>query len=140
MREIKFRGKDKNNNWVYGGIGHLRDIQAVIMEYAEEDFESYFIEHIVVPETISQFTGLYDKNGKEIFEGDIVLFNKDRNLPNYAIVPYVIKWHQGDCAFQRYPYNKELTVGGAGKLIQPDMMPECEIIGNIFDNPELLGE
>ena len=122
MREIKFRGKDKNNNWVYGDIGHLRDIQAVIMEYAEEDFGSYFSEHIVVPETISQFTGLYDKNGKEIYENDIVKNTLDIGVVEYKTKhsAFVVKgWEYG------YALWKDKTI---------------EIIGNIFDNPELLGE
>lgn len=133
MREILFRGKRVDNcGWVEG-----------FYLYTDENTHPVIIDmkccsHIIIPETVGQYTGLTDRNGKKIFDGDIVIFNRERNLPNTDKSPEVIIYHQWDCAFQRYPYGRCITKGGAGKLIQPDMMSECEIIGNIHDNPELL--
>ena len=139
MREILFRGKrDDNGEWVYGYyacIGkHHYILTGKLNLIGAVNFEHY----LVIPETVGQYTGLTDKNGKKIFEGDIVMFSRNRNLPNFTPVPEVIRYHYGDCAFQRFPYNKSLTKGKSGRLLQPDMMCECEVIGNIHDNPELL--
>lgn len=137
MREIKFRGKcEFRDGWVYGFYSPLiwypsHEQTPSIKELTGGDVQ-------IKLETLGQYTGLKDKNGKEIYEGDIIIFNKNRNLPNYISVPEVVKYHQRNCSFQRYPYGIAVTTGGAGKLLQSDMMSECEVIGNIYDNPELL--
>lgn len=142
MREILFRGAQNvdGSKSLYWHEGYLISEKN---SYTGED--EYYIENengsfLIVSETAGQYTGLTDKNGKKIFEWDIVIFNRKRNLPNTNPTPEVIVYNQRDCAFQRYPYFKALLKGGAGKLIQPDMMSECEVIGNIYDNPELLKE
>lgn len=144
MRGIRFRGKRVyNGEWTEGyyvcvwGM-HLIFTGQIAIDMEDEDAENRIVNHEVLPETVGQYTGLTDKNGKKIFEGDIVMFSRTRNLPNVIPVPEVIRYHKGDCAFQRFPFNISLTVGGGGKLLQPDMMCECEVIGNIYDNPELL--
>lgn len=154
MREILFRAKNKNGKWVYGFYSqfHNRPVENEpnshqIFEILEDEEAIIFagtaiggIWHIINEQTLGQYIGLKDKNGTKIFEGDIVMFNKGRNLPNYKCTPQLIKWHQGDCAFQRYPYGMAITTGGSGKLLQPDMMVECEVIGNVFDNGDLINE
>lgn len=147
MREILFRGKRADNGeWICGHL--LEQHDPVYKAYIVFDFmaEQDNIHtdimqcdiYEVLPETVGQYTGLTDENGKMIFEGDIVMFSRTRNLPNVTPVPEVVWYHKGDCAFQRFPYNLSLTRGGGGKLLQPDMMWECEVIGNFYDNPELL--
>lgn len=138
MREILFRGKRLDNGeWVYGSF--------IQVEHEDGSFTTAIFQKKnaggdaeVSPATVGQYTGLNDKNGKRIFEGDIVVFNRGRNLPNTECLPELIKYHQGDCAYQRFPLGRRVTRGGAGRLIQPDMMVECEIIGNIHDNKSLL--
>ena len=138
MREILFRGKRLDNGeWVYGSF--------LQVEHEDGSFTTAIFQKKdacgdaeVSPATVGQYTGLKDKNGKRIFEGDIVVFSRGRNLPNSACLPEVIKYNQGDCAYQRYRLGRCVVRGGSGLLIQPDMMVSCEVFGNIHDNPELL--
>lgn len=140
MREILFRGKRKDNGeWEYGDLWCNPYGKRVVCIVSPINDQGTTGGNEVDPETVCQFTGLYDKNGKKIFEGDIVMFSRNRNLPNFTPVPEVIRYHYGDCAFQRFPYNKSLTKGKSGRLLQPDMMSDCEVIGNIYDNPEMIG-
>lgn len=80
---------------------------------------------------VMQFTGLYDKDGKEIYEGDIVFLShwKSSDLFDYSR-PFLVKWESGQINFKQEEYNN--FIGSLnGKL-------KIEIIGNIHQNPELL--
>ena len=139
MREILFHGKRVDNGeWIEGDLLQIKYYNKPIIECKIMPQTPVSSAYPVLPETVGQYTGLTDKNGKRIFEGDIVMFSRTRNLPNVTPVPEVIRYHKGDCAFQRFPFNIPLTRGGGGKLLQPDMMLDCEIIGNIHDNTELM--
>ena len=115
MREIKFRGKRLNNGeWVYGDL-HIRTPFPHI--HSEIDYGKVNID----PHTVGQFTGLHDKNGKEIYEGDIVRCDMG-----------------GECEVS-------YCIGGgfAGFDLSPafhngHQLKDVEVIGNIHDNPELL--
>ena len=150
MREILFRGKRlQGGEWVEGYFVKS-DINKRERESGKAtliftpDCDTFIMvpechnSFMVVSDTVGQYTGLKDKNGKRIFEGDIVVFSRGRNLPNSACPPALIKYHQGDCAYRRFPLGRCVHRGGGGRLIQPDMMVSCEVFGNIHDNPELL--
>ena len=129
MREILFRGKrEDNGEWVEG---HLlfdeEQDEAYIAEYFE-DRSAYIRE--VIPETVGQYTGLTDKNGKKIFEGDIVGYYSG----------YRKKYFFGICKYGKF--NCSCCHGVYGWFFDDDDIRECssyEVLGNIHDNPELLG-
>lgn len=136
-REIKFRGKDiLTDKWVYGDLLHLGNACAIVTSYEEEELKvnpisdrlEFRVEDIagVYPETTGQFTGLLDKNGKEIYKGDIM------NDPT-SICVGVVEWNSILCQFQLSWQNMHT----AADLF---FMVKCGsfVIGNIHDNPELL--
>ena len=121
MREILFRGKSKNSNkWVYGwycGKTLNHDMSDTEESSQIIDFKSLYW-HTCEPETVGQFTGLTDKNGKKIFEGDIL----EWDLAEYG---------RGYRERANWSY-------GLFSMRQSDWREWCEVIGNIHDNPELL--
>ena len=133
MRDILFRGKRVDNGeWTEG---YLYKIWNKVFLLWGMTGDSPNMEEIK-PETVGQFTGLCDKNGKKIFEGDIVLF-EDESPTNYEYHDCTemrcgeIKF--GDGAF----YITNRIAVEMGDLLYCGEL-DCEVIGNIHDNPELL--
>jgi hypothetical protein len=120
-REILFRGRRINTGAWELGFALMTEHNAYIVPYYNEIKEAQMM-HSVEPETVGQFTGLFDKNKNKIFEGDIVKLD-------VMICPITFR----DGAFQMI-FRKEQ---GASVAIQ-DRLRRFEIIGNIHDNPELL--
>ncbi len=130
MREILFRGKGKyNGEWVYG----------VPVQYSDGDWQIQ-VGHsnarccvTVVPETIGQYTGLLDKNGTKIFEGDIIKDTTDNEL---LVV-------EGSTAFGfdfKYATEPDAYVTAFDLGISEDdtYLTSCIVVGNIHSNPKLL--
>ena len=132
MREILFRGKRiDNGEWVEGNL-FVSDTDG--RTHILIGTRIITIEWEVGPSTVGQFTGLTDKNGKRIFEGDIVRFAERRiGGENVSIVEQV-GFDEGGFCTNRYSLNNWLRNGiyGITKL------EGIEVIGNIHDNPELL--
>ena len=130
MREILFRGKRAiNGDWVYGDFVHGNERKSLRDSIFVYDSETQsFNDYEINPSTLGQYTGMKDKNGKLIFEGDIVKTDKFSE-PNKQ---YIIKYDLQFGAFigqDRYNVYFVTFDGNSG---------EFEVFGNIYDNPELL--
>lgn len=128
MREILFRGKQIiNGDWVEGNllIPDLsnRDTQILMST------DTYCIRN-VIPSTVGQYTGLTDKNGKKIFEGDII------DTPDRLVK---VVWLAGNAQFDLHfiRYKDEVAITNFKGIHMHDLK-EYEVIGNIHDNSELL--
>ena len=133
MREILFRGKRVDNGeWEYGYYDVFRyceDAPLIYLIHTNGWTNSVEIE----PGTVGQYTGLTDKNGKKIFEGDIVRYQPEYWCePLQSVVEYYAdKWNYP--AFDLKDHNY-----AANGLQSAHEEGGCEVIGNIHDNPELL--
>lgn len=128
MRTIKFRGKDKDTGeWLYGGLLQCGDECYIIVNehISQGEWGSAYDEIAgteVDPETVGQFTGILDKNGNEIYEGDTVRIWEQQEA--------VVRWDNKTISFV-YEFNDD----------EDNMFLDCavcEVVGNIHDNPELL--
>lgn len=129
MREILFRGKILGlTDWSYGYYAKSGENHFILLDTDNEDNYS-----IVDPETVGQFTGLYDKNGTRIFEGDIVRFDYVNDDGNDAAEDFLIIFEKG--AF-RAQYLGNIKC--APNIFDDIAIEESYIVGNKWDNPELL--
>ena len=130
MREILFRGKPLGNlhgKYIYGSLGVIdTDLCAIYHCFKFKDDEMQLVD----PETVGQYTGLTDKNGKKIFEGDIL---RRAYHPEDDVV---IEWFDGSFRFRKA--NKPKDYGYSAVCCIQNAVSSLKIIGNAYDNPELL--
>ena len=141
MREILFRGKRVNNGeWVYGYLTMCTDGSCYITTEVERNVLRYVkgkpsyvfsrIEYEVDPKTVGQCTGLKDKNGVGIYEGDVIVSTyKDMGTDTGLVV------------FKGCGFKVEIPNVGDDELVDwKRYFDSIEVIGNIYENPELLKE
>ena len=139
MREILFRGKvnQTETKWVEGFYNHIPCGRFLCDEHCIQTIDAdgrIGQLYNVYESTVVQFTGLTDKNGTKIFEGDILKFHKFKGEPDWiGFVRYDISM---------FVIEGEQPVDNGGFEVQLCSIDRkrCEIIGNIHDNPELLEE
>ncbi|EHP8576278.1 hypothetical protein KP910_002943 [Listeria monocytogenes] len=142
MREIEFRGQNINGHWAHGNLAIIKEKldRAEIGAYISNSAGAPFA-YQVRPETIGQYTGLKDKNGKKIFEGDVVTAFSNINKytdsfagdvePTFCFTSIVC---DGACFKTTYKGEPSYVLNqNVSSLIK-----HMEIIGNIHENPELL--
>ena len=139
MREIEFRAKNLNDQWRYGYL----ERQDLLYD------ENYDCSSSIQIETLGQYTGLKDKNGKKIYEGDIVkltrtnMYDPSASFNGKDLVSlHRVCWNdEKHCFYQEHFDIDKKRVAGAGMLcFEDDRAKEniIELVGNIYDNPELL--
>ncbi|MBD5509959.1 MAG: hypothetical protein HDR08_01665 [Lachnospiraceae bacterium] len=130
-REILFRGKRiDNGEWVNGYVTRIKRADdngnAESYYFNALDELGWVAECTVSAETVCQYTGLADKNGRKIFDGDIV---KDRSCDLYTV-----NWSDENGMYEVRQYGCSMA------SFETFFACDCEVIGNIFDNPELMEE
>ena len=143
MRTIKFRGKKPTNGvWVYGSLVYSNEIQAAIYFQTGRGLVKSMEWVYVNPETVGQFTGFLDKNGKDIYEGDVLRSDEypyscigDKERDNYYAVVYYCE--EGACFGTVTVKNPNSSVAGISDGILDDVerekMKSFEVIGNIHE-------
>ena len=143
MRTIKFRGKKPTNGvWVYGSLVYSNEIQAAIYFQTGRGLVKSMEWVYVNPETVGQFTGFLDKNGKEIYEGDVLRSDEypyscigDKARDNYYAVVYYCE--EGACFGIVTVKNPNSSVAGISDGILDDVerekMKNFEVVGNIHE-------
>ena len=132
MREFLFKGKRvTDNSWIEGGLITINNHCYILPKEIELSNETEMAPWEVIPETVSQSTYLFDKNDKQIFEGDIV---RDYGFYGKHTVVGMVSFEEASGMFI-------LTEQGyCDSLISFNPPLELEVIGNIHDNPKLMEE
>ena len=132
MREILFRGKRTDTKeWVYGYYFATEYVKIhFIMPIEELEFTGVQ----VISKTVGQYTGVEDKKGNKIFEGDLITFHTEYEMDNddvwYEKEPYLVKWDNEIAGFEPFYLNGRWRCD----------IVNLKIVGNKWDNPELLEE
>ena len=149
-REILFRGKRiDTGEWVEGAYFPAKDGALICTNIAAGtpvDETAMCIAWSVDPDTVGQYTGLTDKNGKKIFEGDILREPAKIDWEKKNFVGFEVFWHDNDSCDRHIGWQMNRlhfygSLSGADIYpisFRPEWTSRMEVIGNIHDNPELL--
>ena len=142
MREILFRGKRTDNGeWVYGNLVRGCDEKyAYIVEFGNRELCRNYVN--VNPETVGQYTGLKDKNGTKIFEGDMIKpFGDeiDKMVVEFSLGQFLLCLYGERGYMAEYGWEESGNYGCFEAEPLSSYGDDIEVIGNIYDNPELLG-
>lgn len=144
-RVIKFRGKRHDNigeDWVYGYFIQEPNGTCWIEHYTKPS--GFRMTTQVHPESVGQFVGLKDKNGNEIYEGDVLAYPRESSWDKENYSCFETFFHDGDenvgygIGYAFRMHNHGAIAGGYNPPCKPKQVSQMEIIGNIFENPELL--
>ena len=122
-REIKFRGRRKNGgSWIYGDLCRQELTTCIFPQDAYDSYNNYIVDE----STVGQYTGLKDKNGVEIYEGDIM---NDPTSKIFGLVEWNNILTQFQLSWQNMPTTADIFF-----MVKNGSL----VIGNIYDNPELI--
>lgn len=139
MRQIKFRGKDiETGEWIYGSLVQPigKNPSIYVQDVKTEGVASFFV-YDVEESTVGQFTGLLDRNGNEIYEGDIIVFyTQDEDFSDAVLHKGVVEWSDGSTIINIDYFNN--ICGLYYPIYCAKSFDGCEVLGNIHDNPDIL--
>lgn len=141
MREIKFRGKTLDGRWIHGDLWqrpYAKDC-VTIVSFMEDAGTTGGLE--VIPETVGQYTGLKDKNGRKIFEGDILYILQTDVISNSFEAHdenRKVLFYEGSFCIENYAKYENVDIENHYEIGLYHTPDELEVIGNIYENPELI--